>query len=131
MLTITIILKVHLAPLNALLQFTIIPPMLHLPPAQSHLYNHTQKARNTYPSRITHTSRTQAELPILLGHIIRNLGKGTDIHQPTQQTFPENDDADDVVAWYEVEHCMRREKNQIGNLQKRWQVQVVDPNKGR
>lgn len=91
--------------------------MFHLPPTQKHLHPHPHKPRNTYSPRITHARRPQAKLPILLGHIIRNLRKRTHIDQAAQQALPKYDDADDVVARDEVEHGVRGEQDEVGDLE--------------
>lgn len=77
--------------------------MVDLPITKPYLKCHTHKSRYADTSRVAYTRGAQTKLAILSGHIIRNLGKRTDVHQTTQQTLPEDDDANDVEVWNEVE----------------------------
>lgn len=114
-----------------LLQPTILPPMIHLPPTQPHLNRHTNKPRNTDPRTIAHTRCPETKLPILLGHIIRNLGKRANVDQAAQQALPENHNAHDVVRGDEVEERVQCQQREVEDLQERREVQRVDADEGR
>jgi hypothetical protein len=113
------------------LHLAIPASMVNLPPTQPNLKHHANKPSNANPARIAHTGRSQAELSILFRHIIRDLGKRAHIDQAAEQTFPEDDDADDVEMRDEVEHGMGREEDEVCDLEKRGDVEMVDADKGR
>lgn len=77
--------------------------MINLPPTQRDLQCHPNESRHAYAAGVRYTRSTKTEFSILLWHIISNLRKSADVHQTTQQTFPEHYREDNVHRRDEIE----------------------------
>lgn len=100
--------------------------MAHLPTTKENFPRHTQEARYTNSRGIAHGRSAQREFPILLGDSVGDLCKGIHVNQAAQQSFPEDDQEDDIDIGDETKHGVEGQEDEIRDLEERGDIEMVD-----